>query len=252
MTSMHCESCGGDVESGAHSCPSCGWQFPVAHPKTAPIITLAVRPKQQVGVELALVIDRTGSILRFAKGVCRTVKEILKMIEAKVREVKAWLFSHGDLDEHQDTLLLVDGGTTDQAIEEVDKITYGGGGDPKEHHLDAIEHVVHTVPWSLDPLHSRGVIIAMLTADSKPARSGVTARELGERIKSKGLLLYLICEPTPTLRELCDAAGGFMYPITNDPDPADLQRIASAVGKSITIHASRRDTVPFSKAATVK
>ncbi len=182
----------------------------------------------------------------FSQASRRPTKKILVQVAAKARAVKCWLASHGDLDEGQDFVIHTDGGTPEQAIEDIKKIAYGGGGDPPEHHLDAIEALLDRVPWSVDPSRARGAILAFLTADSKPAKSGTTAPELGKRIKDKGLLLYLVCEPTPTLRELVDTAGGLMFQISNNPDLVDLQRIAGQLAASIVATVASGSTVPMS------
>ena len=71
------------------------------------------------------------------------------------------------------------------------------------------------------------------------------AREIGEEINKKSLLLYLVCEPTPSLHELCNTAGGLMFQITNSPHPAEMQMIASRVSASIVATMARGGTVPI-------
>ena len=101
-----------------------------------------------------------------------------------------------------------------------------------------------TVPWTNDPTSARGAILAFTTADSKPAGSGRTARELGEEIARRGLLLYMVAEHTSQLQQLVDAAGGLMFPISNDPDPANMQKIAARISASIVQTLATGGTVP--------
>ena len=84
-----------------------------------------------------------------------------------------------------------------------------------------------------------------MTADRKPARSGMTVQQLGEVIKQRGLLLYLVCEPMPTMRELIQAASGMMFAISNSPNPADLQRIAAQMSASIVASVAKGGTTPM-------
>ena len=240
-----CPSCGIQVDIASASCPRCGFPFSSGMGTQTSVLP-AKRPKIQASVDVAITIDRTGSSLGFAKGISDSLPMILNPIGAKVASAKVFLQTHGDLDENEEMVLLTNGGTIDQAIQDAQKIVFQGGGDPPEHHLDAIERLEKTVPWLGDPARSRGVIIAFMTADSKEARSKRSPREIGEEIKKKSLLLYLICEPTPKLHELCVAAGGLMFRISNSPNPAEMQLIASQVSASIIAAVNTGGTKPMS------
>ncbi|MBN1516001.1 hypothetical protein JXA32_05485 [Candidatus Sumerlaeota bacterium] len=205
----------------------------------------ASRPKIQCEVDLAVTVDRTGSSERFQSGIGAAYEIIASQVAAKARDVKCWVQTHGDLDEGQEIIMHTDAGTPEQAIDDIKKISYGGGGDPPEHHLDAIESLLDRVPWTADPSRARGAIVAFMTADTKPAKSGVSAGDLGMLIKDKGILLYLICEPTPMLQELADLAEGLVFQISNDPDPDELQRIAEQLAASIVVTVSSGGTVPM-------
>ena len=243
---MYCPSCQSQIDTSADVCPSCGWRFNTSPSKPgASIVRPATRPKIQCEVDLATTVDRTGSSERFQMGIPKTYETIVNQVRAKARSVKCWLASHGDLDEGQDFIIHTDAGTPEQAIEDIKKITYGGGGDPPENHLDAIEELLKRVPWTADPSRARGAILAFMTADTKPAKSGISAAELGKQIKDKGILLYLVCEPTPTLQELAAAAEGLVFQITNNPDPAELQKIASQLAASIVATVASGGTVPM-------
>ena len=65
----------------------------------------AARPKIQCEVDLAATVDRTGSSERFQTGISETYAIIVSQVEAKAREVKCWLASHGDLDEDQEFII---------------------------------------------------------------------------------------------------------------------------------------------------
>lgn len=209
------------------------------------LIRPASRPKIQVDIDLAITVDRTGSSDRFRTGIPMSVETILTQIGGKARSVRCWLQSHGDQDEGQFPRLHTNGGAPDQATSDCRLIDYGGGGDPEEHHLDAIEHLLNTVPWSADRNRSRGAILALLTDESKPLTSGKTPQQLGAEIKSRGILLYLVCEPRPNLRELVNAAEGLMFQISNNPDPAELQRVASQLAASVIATVGSGSTKPI-------
>jgi hypothetical protein len=196
-------------------------------------------------VEVAATVDRTGSSKSFEVGIPLTFETIVRQLAAKARSVKCWLASHGDLDEGQDFVVHTDGGTPDQAIADIKKISYGGGGDAEEHHLDAVESLLNKVPWTANPARARGAILAFTTADSKPARSGISACDLGAEIRRRGILLYLVCEPTPTLHDLVKSAEGLMFQITNSPNPAELQKIAAQLAASIVATVATGGTVPL-------
>ncbi len=245
-----CPSCQSSVDLSTDICPICGWRFSAGVGQAARLIARpAARPKIQCEIDLAATVDRTGSSERFKSGIPTTYDTILNQVQAKARSVKCWLASHGDLDEGQDFILHTDAGTPAQALQDMKNITYGGGGDPPEHHLDAIESLLNRVPWTADPTRARGAILAFMTADSKPAKSGTTAGELGKRIRQQGILLYLVCEPTPTLLELAKSADGLVFEITNNPDPAELQKIAAQLAASIVASVASGSTVPMAAIA---
>ena len=248
MTSIHCPSCQDQVDGSADLCPACGWRF-IADQPVVSIVRPAVRPKIQVGIALAATVDRTGSSAQFEVGIPLTYKVIVEQLAAKAREVTCWVASHGDLDEGQEFTIHTDSSTPEQAIEDIGKIRYGGGGDPPEHHLDAIEALLDRVPWTSDLSRARGAIVLFATADSKPMRSGISATELGSRIKEKGLLLYLVCQPQPTLDDLATGADGLVFEISNSPDPVALQKIAAQLAASIVATVASGATVPMTAPA---
>lgn len=245
-----CPSCQSQVDASADVCQTCGWRFNTGAGASGPsLVRPAARPKIQCEVDLATTVDRTGSSERFQTGIPKTYEMIVKQVSAKARSVRCWVASHGDLDEGQDFVIHTDGGAPDQAIQDVKQIVYGGGGDPPEHHLDAVESLLNKVPWTANPGRARGAILAFLTADTKPAKSGISPSELGAEIKRRGILLYLVCEPTPSLNDLVNAAQGLMFEIANNPDPAELQKIAGQLGASIVATVASGSTVPMTVAA---
>jgi hypothetical protein len=160
---------------------------------------------------------------------------ILKPIEARAQELRVWVQTHGDREEGMEEVLLTDGESADKAIADIERIVFDGGGDPPEHHLDAIEVLMNRVPWSANPLESRGAILAVLTADSKPAQSGHSPAEIGAEIKRRGLLLYVVGERTPSLDKLVKAADGLFFQISNNPSKEEMELIAGQLAASISL-----------------
>lgn len=243
--SKSCPSCQAEVKKSAGTCNVCGWSFDETPQKSAVAVRPAARPKIQAEVEVAIDIDRTGSSQQFAKGIPLTSDLILRQLEGKARKVTCRVQTHGDVDEGELPILVVEDAGVDQALEEISKITYSGGGDPAEHHLDGIEHLLDTTPWSMDPSKSRAAIVSFLTADSKPATSGASPSQIGQKVKDQGVLLYLVCQPTPRLRELVDSADGLMFEISNEPKAEDLQVIAGKLAASIVATVGSGATSPI-------
>jgi len=241
----YCPSCQFPVgRLSGDTCPHCKWPLGGAASGRS-IVKPAARPKVQSEIDLATTVDRTGSSERFKAGIPATYELIVRSLIPRARTLRCTVQSHGDLDDGQNMILHTEGGTPVQAIADVRQIAFEGGGDPPEHHLDAILNLLQTVPWTADPRRARGAILGFLTADTKPARAGVGPRELGVRIKSRGVLLYLVCEPTPALVELVEGAEGLLFEITNNPDPQELHKIAAQLAASIVATVSAGGTVPL-------
>jgi len=245
MNLIKCPSCAAEFDTtNTATCPNCGFQVSLA---LAPPIVQPMRRLQKISasVLVAVLIDITGSTGKFAKGVPLAVKQILEAIAAKARETKVYVHTGGDLDCGQQCVLLCNGVSVPAAIAEVARLHYGGGGDEPETHADSVETVMTTTPWELDPRQWRNALIVFLTADSKPARSGITPRQLGAALKSRGMLVYLVAEDDPFARELAAAAEGLFFPISNDPDPVQMQQIAAGISQSILITAAGGATRPM-------
>ena len=240
-----CPSCKRDLDPTVQDiCTNCGYQLST-QTSVRPSFTQTIsRPKIQAEVMLAATNDRTGSSRAFAIGIPLMFAMLLQMLAAKLKVLRIFLNSHADLDCGEKMIAHVVNGTVDQAIAGMKKIRYEGGGDPSESHLDAIENLLTTIPWKLDSSH-RGAILGFMTDDTKPARSGRSASQIGHAIRERGILLYLVCEPTPTLRELCDSAQGLMFEITNEPKAEELQQIAAQLAASVVATVASGGTIPM-------
>ncbi|MCD4664003.1 MAG: hypothetical protein K8R68_01955 [Bacteroidales bacterium] len=75
--------------------------------------------------------------------------------------------SHGDLDYNEEIILHTDGDSPQQTIEDILQITFEGGGDPHEKHIDGIENLLRIVPWAANPANTMSAMIVFLTSDTK-------------------------------------------------------------------------------------
>ncbi|MHB8797856.1 MAG: hypothetical protein ACYDBY_05270 [Thermoanaerobaculia bacterium] len=239
------------------TCPTCGAalgtsiganrkQGSLLVPKM-PSIRPATRPKLPVEVTLGIEIDRTGSSAAFQAGIALSSEVLLETIAAKVKSLTVYVGTHGDEECGEAPVLHTAGGTREQAMADIRAITFGGGGDAPETHLDGIRNFLETVPWPMDNHRTRGAFVAFLTDDTKPDRTGATATQIGEAIRAKGLLFYAVCQKTKALDELVAAAGGLTIPISNSPDRSELQAAAAQVSASLvaSIGAGAGGTLPM-------
>lgn len=247
---MICSHCGcefSDAITGV--CPECGRQI-VAKERVFPqLVHKVLHAKSFAELDFVVLVDRTGSSEAFKTGIPLTYEKIARAIAERVRDPKLYVYSHGDLDLGEETILHTDGGSIEQAIDDVRRIIFQGGGDPEETHTTAIEYVMRNVPWRNKSNSSRSALLVFLTDDTKPCRSGLTAKQLGEELKARRIQLYLVCQPTPTLKELVEAAGGLMFEISNSPDQKDLDVIANKLAASITNRSENSVTTPWKGAA---
>ena len=58
-------------------------------------------------------------------------------------------------------------------------------------------------------------------------------------------MLFLVCERKPRLVELCEAAGGLLFEISNTPRPEELQQVAASLSASVMASVSAGGTVPM-------
>jgi hypothetical protein len=210
-----------------------------------PSIRPAPRPKLPVEVTLGIEIDRTGSSAAFQSGIADSCEVLLETIAAKAKGLKVYVGTHGDEECGEAPVLHTSGGTREQAMSDIKAITFGGGGDAAETHLDGIRHFLETVPWPMDNHRTRGALVAFLTDETKPDRTGASADSIGKAIRAKGLLFYLVCQMTPTLETLLRAAAGLHIAIKNNPDRAELESAASQVSASLLATIGAGGTVPM-------
>jgi hypothetical protein len=208
------------------------------------IIKPAARPRIPVTVVATAAVDITRSSTAFANGIAKTISAILAQTANKAREVVVSVWAVGDEDCGQQPTLLTDRGTVDDANRDIASITFDGGGDPEETHLSSCEHILDATQWSVGR-HERDFFIGLFNADTKPSKSGKTASEIGKEFRARGIQVCLVCEPYPQLEEFVSAAGGFLFKISDSPDPAQFQRVSAQVAASIVASITAGATVPM-------
>lgn len=245
---MDCPSCGTQADPAATpTCPVCGWGFAAASAAPShPTIQPATRPKIPVEVIVGLGIDITGSSKRFADGIRGNIDALLHAIEAKAAAVRLTVQSHGDEDEHQQPTLVADGVSVAEAVTAVRALIFDGGGDPAEHHLNAIEQLTHTmtvVPGG----RQRGALVFFTTADSKPARSGKTAAQIGADLRSRGFIVCMVGEAGTCIETVASASQGFFFRIDANPNPDEMRRVAAQIAASIVATLTKGTTRPMTQ-----
>ncbi len=186
-------------------------------------------------VDIGVLVDRTGSSAAFSKGVVVATETVLRIVENNLPDSRAWVQTHGDEDYGEFPELLAGPGPVEQTVKAVRSICFDGGGDAEETHLSGVEAAIGHLGCFASQSDRRQAMLVFLTDDTKPARSGHTAEAIGSRLKQLGVLFYLICQPTPSLRQLCTAADGLCFEISNNPTEEMLHEIASQIAGSVPI-----------------
>lgn len=232
-----CPSCNVEFDlSGI--CPQCGYDLvqngqPHQAGAADPIVTATRRAQGNGTAQVVISIDRTGSSGRFAAGVGQAVSLLLRHAQSQASDVKCWVRSVGDLDFGEDTILLTDGGSAEDAEKAAHGINFRGGGDPKETHLDGIAAAIDQTPWTVATSNQVSVLVVFATSDTKPSRDRRTAKDLGRLLRERDIATFLIAEPFPWAWELAKAARGELFPISNSPDPALMARIGTSIGRTV-------------------
>ncbi len=246
-----CPSCGTRVDATAiPTCPVCAWDFGTANAgRPTTVIQPAARPKLPVDVIVGLGIDVTGSSGPFADGIRGNVDALLRAIDAKAASLKTTVQTHGDEDDGQFPTLVADSASVAEATAAVQALHFDGGGDPPEHHLNAIEQLASTLPFAAGG-RQRGALVFFTTADSKPARSKRTPEQIGAELLKKQLIVCLVGEPGTQVERVGRACNAFMFPIDANPSPADMKRVAEQVAASIVASLTKGMTRPLTQPAT--
>ncbi|MEI8120478.1 MAG: hypothetical protein WCI20_00385 [bacterium] len=192
-------------------------------------------------------IDGTGSTKSFQNGVPAIAGYALRALGGSISKVDVDLWKHGDEDCGEEPVQLVQSGTVEQAIDAIGTIQYQGGGDLEETHAEQVQRLLDVTAWGSRITYCRNVLLMFLTDDTKPLKSGKSMGQLGAEIKAKGVKLILVCQSTDYLQELVNAAGGFLIPISNDPNTAEIQKVMNSLCNTMTkMMTSVGGTIPMS------
>jgi hypothetical protein len=245
--SVQCPSCSAAL-ADSPECGACGFRFRGSSRPVPSAIRGITRARLPLKLNLVVDIDRTGSSVPFRSGIATLIGGLLRDVTARVAELAVTIATHGDLDDGQEMVLLADRQDADQATAAVTGIQFGGGGDPAETHLDAIEELLNRIPWTAGQAGARDALLMVVTAESKPARSGRSARAIGEDLRTRGILLFAVCELTPQLWELALGAAGVMIPISNSPTADEIRSVTAKLSASIQSTTAAGTTIPLSPA----
>lgn len=204
------------------------------------------------GVEVGVLVDATGSGQEFSDGVTLATRVILTEVERRVGRLSVWVQTHRDEDYDEFPNVIRQDADANAASAAVAAVRYKGGGDASETHLSAFESAF----LRFDERQSRPaggrVMLVFINADTKPARSGRSPEAIGMEARELGLLVYLVCEPTPALGAFCEAAGGMMVPITNTPSEELMMSVADRIARSVTYSVSVRSVTPLEAPASLR
>ena len=242
----YCQVCQSQLDDKL-CCPKCGVQ-PGGDAAQGP--KLAKRRVKVPAAATAVVdVDGTGSSEPFAAGIPKIFQRTGQGLAERISEIKYDVWKHGDLECSEQPVQLAQGVDLTQAVSAIQSIKYDGGGDAPETHADQLENLLNVSQWGADPLRSRNILVMFATDDTKPLRSGKSMKQLGKEIKDRGIFLFLVCQETKNLREIVDAAGGFIIPISTEPDEKEIQQVVSSLTASIMSTVNQGATIPMSVAA---
>lgn len=241
----YCQVCQGQLD-GNGACPNCGPKAGSA----AGVGQFQFKPSRQrllpTSVTLVGDLDRTESTTPFSAAIPKVFQGVARGLAERITDITYDVWTHGDLDCHETPVQLCHHVGMDEAINALKSIVFEGGGDLPETHADQLENLLAVTQWGSDPLKSRNILLMFATDETKPSRSGKSMKQIGAEFKAKGVFLFLVCQETPSLREIVDAAGGYLIPISTDPDEAETKRVVSQLTASITATATRAATIPLS------
>lgn len=239
----NCPSCDQAITATDHTCATCGFALVRPGRSAQTVIRPVARPKIPVEVTVGIAIDTTGSSAQFADGIRNSTEAMLRPVEAKAASVRCVVQTHGDEDEGQMPTVVADGVTCADAVTTVQALVFDGGGDPAEHHLDAVEHLMNVLPSSQG--RRRVAMIVFTTDDTKAAKSGRSAANIGADLQHRGIIVCFVGTPGTGLEALTAAAGGFFFEIDRTPSSDEMQTVVARISASIIASVTQAPTTPM-------
>ena len=239
---IKCLSCSAEIDESAKVCPGCGYQRELAPPTLD--LSGVTRPKSVIGLIVCFLVDRTGSSDEFANGIKTMIRKTLETIEPRIETLRVSVVTYGDEDEGQHPEFLCQQVTSDESLEQVGGIVFSGGGLPRESHESAVEFAAENVPWAESRKEARNALVVFSTAETKPTKSGRSAKEIGEILGAKNVQFFCVVEPYPFHYDMCDGCNGLVFSISNDPDPSDIEKIGGQLAATLTASATSGTAAP--------
>jgi len=241
----YCPSCKAEIDAGnGTTCPNCGQSTTVAIAEQT-VSVIPERTSRPGTFKVVISLDRTGSLSTFQQGVMSTVEKVLNCsigIGGNL-DIDAWSF--GDVSHGEQPNQLVQSGTSDQVMAAIKAVKFHGGFDLAESHADEIERLLRVSAWGAPQSRCRNVLWLLLNDETKPLMSGRTFADLGSEIKAKHVKLILVCQPTPNLQEIVNAANGFLIEISNNPDEQELHQVVNSLNATLTATLGGSGTIPM-------
>lgn len=242
-----CNVCQSELDNSG-KCPNCS-QKAGAPSVVGQFQMKPSRPRRiPSSVVVATDIDGTASTLRFGTAVPAIFERLARGLAEKIADIIYDVWRHGDLECKEYPVQLCNHVGMDEAIAAIKTIVYEGGGDLPETHADQLENLLAVTLWGADPLKSKNILLMFGTDDTKPTRSGKSMKQLGADFKAKGVFLFLVCQETTSLREIVDAAGGYLIPISTTPDEAEIKKVVAQLTASIAATVTTAATITLPSA----
>jgi hypothetical protein len=216
-----------------------------ARPARAAAVTAATSQRPQV--EVAFVLDTTGSMSGLIEGAKRRIWAIARQIgEGQPRpELRIALVGYRDRGDEYVTRVHDFSSDMDEVFARLTAFRADGGGDTPEHVSAALHDAVHRLSWS----QGRALRIVFLVGDAPPHvdyQDGFDYRRHAQQARARGIAIETIeCGPDPETARVwqeiaglaeghfarIDANGGM--PVRVTPADAELARLNAELGTTV-------------------
>jgi len=186
-------------------------------------ITTAVQPKATPRVEVAFVLDTTGSMAGLIDGAKRKIWSIANQLASgqPTPKVRMALIAYRDRGDSYVTRVHDLTDDIDAVYAELQQFTADGGGDTPESVNQALDESVTRLAWSSDPNVYRAIF---LVGDAPPHLDYQDDVKYGDsvaRARAKGIAINTVqcgdlAETTPIWQQIASAGGGTFAAISQD------------------------------------
>jgi hypothetical protein len=198
------------------------------------VVELKGKPIGQKEIDLAFVIDTTGSMSDKIEGLLQTCSRFIDEFSGMNLEHRVSIVSFGDLtvpgDKIYATEFMADVEKIKSHLREIPR--NGGGGNEGETSLEALIKAM-----SLE-FRQQTVKVLILITDEPAIQREVTANFVIRELKRKEFLTFVVSPPFEYFKEMANQNGGKWYQISADTDFTDLlemfKNIASKVSQVVS------------------